>query len=233
MQPVPLGAELVDPVALGVALLRVAGVQVERMAVEDDLSGAVVALQGGEHRGRNAGAGLRRPLGRDRRPCLGAGAVAVGLVALVLLEQVHGPPLGVDEDLAELGVAGDVHGGRATTACGAAAPAVGGRAGSAPGSRGRAVRRGRAAASAAAGERDQRNQAERRGDQREACSRHVSSFAWWTGAGSSPRGCRTWPVVRTFGGGVSNRDARAWSCLDVGGALTCSSPAPRELSGSA
>src|SRR3954451_17696780 len=111
-QRVPLGAELVELVAGGVAGLLVAHVEVQRRPVVGDLSRAVVALQRAQLRRLGALARLRVALGRVWRPHLGALAVAVGLIALVLLEQVERSPLRVDQDRSELRIVGGGHRGR-------------------------------------------------------------------------------------------------------------------------
>src|SRR4051812_32143549 len=95
---VPLSAEGVEPLAVGLALLRVLDERVERVTVVGDLHASVGTLGGPQpgrpRSGRRAGLGggdQRRPRGRARAR---AGALAV----LVLLEEVERVSVRVDED---------------------------------------------------------------------------------------------------------------------------------------
>src|SRR5213076_2718116 len=84
-----------------------------RMTRIGDLKGAVLALDRAQLRASSAFADLRRPCARQWRPDLGAGAVAGGLPALVLVEVIERESLGIDQDATELGDAGgrdDRHG---------------------------------------------------------------------------------------------------------------------------
>ena len=110
---VPLGAEQVELVAVRVAGLRIALVEVERVAVVGHLLGAVVAREGPDQRLVGSASRLDVAGGRHRRPVRGALAAARGLAVLVLLEQVDGVAVGVGQDLAEVGVVGDVDRDRA------------------------------------------------------------------------------------------------------------------------
>ena len=83
--------------------LLVARVVVERVAVVGDLGRAVGALRRPDQGRGRAGAGHGRSVGRERRPGARAGAGAGALRARVLLEQVEGHALRVDQDLAEPG----------------------------------------------------------------------------------------------------------------------------------
>src|SRR5690349_196092 len=102
-EDVPLGAELVEALAVRVARARVTGVAVERVPVVGHLHRAVGALAAAEQRALRAARGLRRAARRLGRPGGGAGAVAGALRALVGLEEVEGPALVVDEERAERG----------------------------------------------------------------------------------------------------------------------------------
>src|SRR5439155_2831140 len=111
---VPARAEALDALAVGVALVAIAGVEVERVPVIGDLPAAVLALRDPELGGASAAAGRGRGAGRDRGPHRRAGAGAARCRALVRLEQVHRTLLGARrQDRAELvRLAGD--GARAT-----------------------------------------------------------------------------------------------------------------------
>src|SRR2546423_3898965 len=95
---VPAVSELVDVLALRLAgRARVGGVVVERVAVVGHLHVAVRALDRPQRSVLDAHASLRRSRCLERRPDGSAGAAAVALAALVLLEQVDTVPLPVDE----------------------------------------------------------------------------------------------------------------------------------------
>src|SRR4051812_8130233 len=118
---VPLGAEVLEALAGGVAGLLVAGVEVERVAVVGHLAFAA----GGGDRGELAPERPARGGGRaggQRRPRAQAGARAVALGGRVGLEEVERAAVAVDEDLAQRGVPdgdGRLRGGRGgrTTGC--------------------------------------------------------------------------------------------------------------------
>src|SRR4051812_18050542 len=105
---VPLGAEVLQALAGGVAGLLVAGVEVERVAVVGHLALAARGGDGGELAGERS---ARRGdgAGGQRRPGAQAGARAVALVRRIGLEEVEGAAVAVHEDLAERGAA-DVDG---------------------------------------------------------------------------------------------------------------------------
>jgi len=161
---VPVGAERLDALAVGVARVLVGRERVQRVAVVGDLLGAVATGDHAELRGRGRSGG--RGLSGDRGPSRGACARAGGARALVALEQVDGGLLRARrEDRPVLRVlSGDHHrrGGGATGRAGrfrvGAAAARGGRTagarriGSRRVARRRARARGLAAAAAAAGE---------------------------------------------------------------------------------
>src|SRR5512132_3144527 len=98
---VPRGAESVDALAVGVAGVLVLLEQVERVAVVGHLRLAVGARRRTDLRGGQPAADRRLAARPDRRPsdCAGAGARALG--PGVLLEEVHGAALRIDQDLAE------------------------------------------------------------------------------------------------------------------------------------
>src|SRR3954454_2046646 len=96
-QHVPLGAELVEALALGVAGLVVAHVAVEGMTGVGDLASGVRADRPDLSR-NGAGARPRRRLrGRQSRPDRQARRRAVAHVRPVGLEQVEGATVAVDE----------------------------------------------------------------------------------------------------------------------------------------
>src|SRR5215208_4531660 len=100
-EDVPLRAERIDVLASGVARLLVSLEEVKGMVVVGHLRLAVGALRRAEHRRGHAGAGARLATRRDGRPLRGARTEARALGAGVLLEQVDGATLRVDEDRAE------------------------------------------------------------------------------------------------------------------------------------
>src|SRR5829696_7047883 len=100
-EDVPLRAECVDVLASGVARLLVSLEEVEGVAVVGHLRLALGALRRAEHRRGHAGAGARLATRRDGRPLRGARTEAGALRAGVLLEQVDGATLRVDEHPAE------------------------------------------------------------------------------------------------------------------------------------
>src|SRR5512133_148014 len=98
---VPRAAESVDALAVGVAGVLVLLEQVERVAVVGHLRLAVGARRRTDLRGGQPAADRRLAARPDRRPsdCAGAGARALG--PGVLLEEVDGAALRIDQDLAE------------------------------------------------------------------------------------------------------------------------------------
>src|SRR5215211_1739690 len=135
-QHVPLGAERLDALAVGVAGLAVTGEVVQRVAVVGDLGLAVGPGGGPQQRRGNASPSPWRPVGGVGRPAAGAGAIAGGAGALVLLEQVqraagavhqNGPELGaLDRDRRATGRSRRRAGRGAAAAGGALAAAAGG-----------------------------------------------------------------------------------------------------------
>src|SRR4051794_331262 len=101
---VPRGAEVGRALAVGLAGLLVAGVEVERVAVVGHLRARLPDGRA-EELGLDAGARLRLAVGQERRPELRAGAGARALAVLVLAEVVERAALPVDEDRAELRLA--------------------------------------------------------------------------------------------------------------------------------
>src|SRR3954452_12352343 len=97
----PRGAEAVAALPGGLAGLGVAGEGVERVAGVGDLARAVRALGRAQQRGLGRAAGLGRGGGRQRRPCLRAGAAAGARGALVGVPEVEGAAVGVDEERAQ------------------------------------------------------------------------------------------------------------------------------------
>src|SRR3954471_7735959 len=97
---VPRGAELLEPLAGGVAGLLVAGVVVERVAVVRHLR-LPPARGRADLGGQDAAVRLRLPVRGQRRPEALARARAVAHVRLVGLEQVQGAPFGIDKDVSE------------------------------------------------------------------------------------------------------------------------------------
>src|SRR5215218_9856159 len=100
-EDVPCRAERVDVLASGVARLLVSLEEVEGLAVVGHLRLPVGALRRADDRRGHAGAGARLATRRDGRPLRGARTEAGALGAGVLLEQVDGATLRVDEDPAE------------------------------------------------------------------------------------------------------------------------------------
>src|SRR5437763_12841768 len=107
MEGVPLGAELVELIALRLAGGLVVDVRVERMSVEHHLRRTVIALERAQLGCGEAVGGPRGAVRGHRRPHLGAAAIAVGLIALVLLELVERASLGVDQNRPEVRAVGD------------------------------------------------------------------------------------------------------------------------------
>src|SRR3954452_8482729 len=101
---VPGGAEVGRALAVRLAGLLVAGVEVERMAVVGHLR-AGLAHGRAEQLGPHARARLRLAVRQQRRPERRTRAGAGALAVLVLHEQVERPALPVDEDGAELRLA--------------------------------------------------------------------------------------------------------------------------------
>src|SRR3954447_2857419 len=100
-EDVPLGAELLEPLALRVTGLLIGRVVVERVPGVGHLALAAGARDQTDPRRRDAALGLRLRVGVERRPEAEAGARAIAHVRLVRLEQVERAPVGVDEYLAE------------------------------------------------------------------------------------------------------------------------------------
>src|SRR3954447_20978163 len=85
---VPLGAEVLQALAGGVAGLLVAGVEVERVVVVGHLALAARGRDGGELAGERSARG-GGGVGGERRPRAQAGARAVALVRRVGFEEVE------------------------------------------------------------------------------------------------------------------------------------------------
>src|SRR6185436_4681935 len=100
---VPGGAKRSHALAVCVAGLLVAGVQVERVAVVGDLWCSVGTFGGRGHRGVRAVADGRHAVRPDGGPVDGAPTATGALAAVVLLEQVDRPALRIDEHVAQAG----------------------------------------------------------------------------------------------------------------------------------
>src|SRR3954447_3208159 len=94
-QHVPLGAELVEALALGVARLVVAHVAVERVTSVGDLAAGVRADRADLARNRAAGRAWRRLRRRQSRPDAQARRRAVAHVGPVGFEQIERAALAV------------------------------------------------------------------------------------------------------------------------------------------
>src|SRR5215208_317761 len=101
---VPACAERRQALAVGVAGLLVALVEVERVALIGDLWLVVGPGGGSDQRRIRPAADCRLAVRPERGPGLRAGAEAGALRPRVLPEQVERPPLSVDEDLAQAAV---------------------------------------------------------------------------------------------------------------------------------
>ncbi len=101
---VPRAAELEDVVAEDLAN-GVVDVEVEGVALVGHLPATVAALDGADQVPVDAAAGTGTALGVERRPSVGARAIAASLSARVAGEEVEGAVAAIEEDGAELGVA--------------------------------------------------------------------------------------------------------------------------------
>src|SRR3954470_19584581 len=93
----PGSAELDDVLAEDVARLAVADVVVERVPAVGDLARAVAPADGADERAARAPPPAGAPAREDRRPGLGAGAVARGLPAAFAREEVDGEAAAVEQ----------------------------------------------------------------------------------------------------------------------------------------
>src|SRR4051812_26079139 len=93
----PRSAELHDVLTEDVARLAVADVVVERVSAISDLARAVAPADGADERAARAAPAARAPAREDRRPSLGAGAVARGLPAAFAREEVDGEAAAVEQ----------------------------------------------------------------------------------------------------------------------------------------
>src|SRR5437763_4954744 len=98
---VPLGAEVVEPFAGGLAGALVADEAVDRMPGVAHLALAVARSRQSKQRLVDAPARARDALARERRPVRGAARVAHADAAAVLLEQVERTAACIHEDRAE------------------------------------------------------------------------------------------------------------------------------------
>src|SRR3954470_17112845 len=102
---VPLRAELLDALALGLSGLVIVVVVVQRVTAVRHLLGPAGACRRRQQRALEAWAGGWRALDGQRLPDLRARSVARALLALVLLEQVQREALAVDDIGPELPMA--------------------------------------------------------------------------------------------------------------------------------
>src|SRR4051812_49405941 len=116
--------EATDRLSFGFPGLAVTGEQVERHPVDGELLAAVRPGDRAHQRGVDPVELRRTVTGHHRRPLGQAVALAVRLARGVLVEDVHGPPVAVDNDLAEVpdGRGGQLRaaGRRLARRCGAA-----------------------------------------------------------------------------------------------------------------
>src|SRR5262245_9238082 len=105
-QRVPLGAEVVQALAVGLSRLRIADVPVRRVACVGDLLAAVRAPGGSQQPLLDATPCDRPAVRQQRWPVGGARSGAGAPMTLVLLEQVERPASAVDDDATEARAAG-------------------------------------------------------------------------------------------------------------------------------
>src|SRR4051794_38020923 len=94
----PGSPELDDVLAEDVARLAVADVVVERVSAVDDLARAVAAADGADERVACPARAARAPAREDRRPGLGARAVAGRRPAALAREEIEGEAAAVEEN---------------------------------------------------------------------------------------------------------------------------------------
>ena len=183
---VPGGAEGGGAVAVGFARALVAGRRCRAAAGVGDLGVPSLRCDRAELAAEARRCRLRRAFGQQRRPGLGAGAVAGRVAAPVAVEGVEGKPFGVDQDQAEPGRCR----ARRRRSLSSASPLAGVWARPCPSSWSRRRRRAgvalAAAAAAAAGEQPQRRR-DRRQPEDVVARLHVLRLASGSGRPSCAR----------------------------------------------
>src|SRR6476469_8151557 len=104
-EDVPLGAELIQPLSVGVARPAVADVVVERVLCVGDLAPAVRPADRSDLRARCAGTHVRVRAGDQSGPHAEACARAPARAGLVALEELEGAAAAVDKDPSKRGPA--------------------------------------------------------------------------------------------------------------------------------